>query len=105
MDHRAEFGSQERGETPAPRTHTETMQQAREAEEYRGPDTKHPEKAHGIRGICPLGLLPYFNLIWDLCPDMMHINKNLWDRCIVGLFMGKRNPTFPTNNKNPGRPP
>jgi hypothetical protein len=98
-----QFRSQEFEETPAPRTHIESMQQAREAEEYRGPPKKHPEKTHGIRGTCPLGLLPFFNIIWDLCPDLMHINKNLWDRCIVALFMGKRDPKKPTKNPNPGR--
>ena len=97
------FQSEELHETPAPRTHDETMQQAKKAEQYRGADDHHPKHSHGIRGICPLGLLPFFNLIWDLCPDMMHINKNLWDRCIVALFRGKRDPTKSKKNPNPGR--
>jgi hypothetical protein len=79
------------------------MQQAIEAEGYQGPPKDHPEKTHGIRGTCPLSLLPFFNIIWDLCPDMMHINKNLWDRCIISMFMGKRNPKVSKKNPNPGR--
>jgi hypothetical protein len=103
QDYAGDFGSQEFRATPAPRTHRETMQQAKEAEEYRGPDDKHPENTHGIRGTCPLGFLPFFNIIWDLCPDMMHINKNLWDRCIIALFKGARNPKLSKNNPKPGR--
>jgi hypothetical protein len=102
-DEAGEFGSSELGETPAPRTHRETMEQAKEAEEYSGPNDKHPENTHGIRGTCPLGLLAFFDIIWDLCPDMMHINKNLWDRCIVALLTGRRKPTLSKKNPNPGR--
>ena len=97
------FGSKEFDEAPAPRTHSESTRQAKEAEEYCGAECHHPENTHGIRGWCPLGLLPFFNIIWDLCPDLMHINKNLWDRCIVALFMGKRDPKKPKKNPNPGR--
>jgi hypothetical protein len=97
------FGSKEFDEAPAPRTHSESTRQAKEAEEYCGAECHHPEHTHGIRGWCPLSLLPFFNIIWDLCPDLMHINKNLWDRCIVALFMGQRDPKKPKKNPNPGR--
>jgi hypothetical protein len=103
VDAKNEFESQEFGPTPAPRTRIESMQQALEAEEYYGADDNHPAKAHGIRGTCPLSLLPFFNIIWDLCPDLMHINKNLWDRCIVAMFLGKRNPKLGKKNVHPGR--
>ena len=33
-------------------------------------------------------------MIWDFCPDMMHIIKTFWERLVLGVFSGKREPTF-----------
>ena len=35
-----------------------------------------------------------FNMIWDFCPDMMHIIKTFFERLVLGVFSGKRRPTF-----------
>ena len=47
-----------------------------------------------------LGELPLYDIIWDVCPDAMHIVKNLFDRCLIPLLSGKRAPTG-QNLKNP----
>jgi hypothetical protein len=31
-------------------------------------------------------------MIWDFCPDMMHIIKTFFDRLMIGVFSGKRKP-------------
>jgi hypothetical protein len=41
-------------------------------------------------------------MIWDFCPDMMHINKTFWERLAVGVFSGARCPPFTA--KKPAEP-
>jgi hypothetical protein len=60
--------------------------------------------ASGINGLCVLGLLPFFDLCWDICLDMMHVLKNIWQEHLILLFKGKGRPKKPTpytkNNKS-----
>ena len=35
-----------------------------------------------------------FNMIWDFCPDLMHIIKTFFERLVVGVFDGSRRPQF-----------
>jgi hypothetical protein len=32
-------------------------------------------------------------MIWDFCPDMMHIIKTFFERLLLGVFTGARKPT------------
>jgi hypothetical protein len=41
-------------------------------------------------------------MIWDFCPDVMHIIKTFFDRLVLGVFSGERRPTF--NRTEPKKP-
>ena len=53
-------------------------------------------------------------MIWDFCPDMMHIIKTIFERLLIGVFSGSRKPVFkrqepkvpgtPATAKQPGTP-
>jgi hypothetical protein len=98
-----DYGCQEEERRPPPtlRTHAESKAQGTASEEYDGPADAHPKNNHGISGWCPLTLLPQFNIIWDICPDMMHIVKNLMERVFVKLMGGKRIPALGKALKHP----
>ena len=32
-------------------------------------------------------------MIWDFCPDLMHIIKTFFERLLIGVFSGSRKPT------------
>jgi hypothetical protein len=46
-----------------------------------------------------------FDMIWDFCPDMMHIIKTFFERLVLGTFSGVRKPTHfkRTEPADPGR--
>ena len=52
----------------------------------------------GIDGFCVLGRLYLFDIIWDIGPDMMHIDKNIYQLHLVPLFDGSKN-TAPAKPK------
>jgi hypothetical protein len=33
-------------------------------------------------------------MIWDFCPDMMHIIKTFFERLVLGVFSGSRKPNY-----------
>jgi hypothetical protein len=47
-------------------------------------------------------VLEDFDMIWDFCPDMMHIIKTFWERLVLGVYSGKRRPVF--TKKPPKKP-
>ena len=98
----ASFGSYEFDETPDVRTHEETVQVGIEADAI-GRTGTQPDVCEGVKGPCFLSFLDLFNLIWDICPDLMHIIKNLFQRMFVPLFsgLGKRMPKFPRKMTEP----
>lgn len=51
-----------------------------------------PFKEHGIHEPCPLRHLPFFDVVWDFMPDMMHLNSGVWQRHLFELMKGKRMP-------------
>jgi hypothetical protein len=76
-----------------PRTHKETDRIGREGDEHvrlKLSDASHPKHDSGIRRWCPLAILPLFDLIRDILPDMMHIIKNFFDGHFIRLFKGTR---------------
>ena len=81
---------------PAPRTHAQACAEAKTSDEaaHHPWDRKtHPRLATGINHWSPLSVLNKFDMIWDFCPDMMHIIKTFFDRLLVGVFSGERKPT------------
>ena len=81
------WGSVETRSAPPPRTHEESVQQGIEAD-Y----DLLLRKMTGINGSCPLSILPLFNIIRDVVPDLMHIIVNLFKHWIP-LLAGERGPT------------
>ena len=51
-----------------------------------------PYKTSGVKEASPLRFLPFFNLVWDVLPDMMHIISGIWKRHIFAVLLGKRMP-------------
>jgi hypothetical protein len=46
----------------------------------------------GVKECSPLMLLYLFDLIWDIMPDMMHINTGIWHRHFLKMLTGQRFP-------------
>ena len=93
---------------PAPRTHARACAEAKASDNaaHHPWDRKnHPRKASGINHWSPLSVLNKFDMIWDFCPDMMHIIKTFFDRLVVGVFSGSRKPASfkRTEPVEPGR--
>ena len=81
---------------PLARTHDEACRQAKISEDtlYSYTNKKNPRFKSGINNWSPLSLLMKFNMIWDFCPDMMHIIKTWFERLVVGVYSGERRPTL-----------
>jgi hypothetical protein len=79
---------------PPNRTHAEAREQGIQGDNYKGPKTSHPEHTTGIKHECPLCYLYLFNIIWDVCPDMMHIIKNFFEKVVLKLMGGQRIPQW-----------
>ena len=89
---------------PAPRKHSDFVEQglANELHEQllampnarsRGVFKKDlPRKVTGIKEACPFRFLPFFDIVWDFCPEMMHIISGIWKRHVFSMFAGKRTP-------------
>lgn len=89
-------------EPPEYRTHSESVQHGRDADDYKGPENGHPRHTTGINGSCALVNLFHFDIIWDICPDMMHIIKNFFEKLSFKVFNGSRVPRWSDHkNKKP----
>jgi hypothetical protein len=91
---------------PAARTHDRACAEAKESDSK--PYHTWKQKSHvrlktGINHWCPLSVLTNFDMIWDFCPDMMHIIKTFWERLVLGVYSGKRRPEA-FKKKAPVRP-
>jgi hypothetical protein len=102
-----EFGTeaQRAADPPEFRTHDETGEQGHKSEVYTGPENAHPRKSTGVNGTCALVFLFLFNLIWDVCPDMMHIIKNFFEKLTFKVFRGSRIPTWSAKTFGLNAPP
>lgn len=83
---------------PRQRTHDETVRIGRKCDRHErdgGVNAKHPRHKTGITRWCPLAILPFFNLIRDILPDMMHIIKGVFDGHFIPLFKGNRSLSVP----------
>ena len=84
------------GGAPTPRTHARACAEGKtsDAAAYHPWDRKnHPRLATGINHWSPLSVLDKFDMIWDFCPDMMHIIKTFFERLMLGVYSGARKPT------------
>jgi hypothetical protein len=83
---------------PAPRTHARACAEAHlsasKPHETWEKDKKHVRLTTGINHWCPLSVLSKFDMIWDFCPDMMHIIKTFFERLVLGVFSGSRKPNY-----------
>lgn len=86
------FGSVERGGPPPQRTHAEATAEGVKCDEYTGPACHHPRTRSGINGATPFSHCPLFDIIRDLCPDMMHIIVNFFLHWLP-VLSGSRRPT------------
>jgi hypothetical protein len=91
---------------PAPRTHDKACAEGLESDGK--PHHTWDSKAHvrlttGINHWCPLSVLHKFDMIWDFCPDMMHIVKTFFERLVLGVFSGSRKPEY--KHEEPKKPP
>lgn len=79
---------------PAPptRTHASIVSDAEKQRDHIGPKKYAPYKTTGVKECSPLRFLPYFDLVWDILPDMMHIVPVMWKGHIFQMFKGKRTP-------------
>ena len=73
--------------------HDEVVRVAKAIESNQGLASPEDLKSeHGIFGWCPLCILPLFNIVWDILPDMMHIMEGIYKRILFQLFKGKKLP-------------
>jgi hypothetical protein len=100
------FGSEERGSVPPSRTSEGMCAEGRANEAHRvavvnGEAYKKdsPYKLSGVKELCPLSFLPLFNIVWDMCPDMMHVIPAIMKGHIMPLLKGLRIPVRPKTRK------
>lgn len=66
------------------------------------PDNKdHPRYQSGVFKMCPLALLPLWDMVWDFLPDWMHMTKGYFNGHMLPLMKGARAPGAATTLKNP----
>jgi hypothetical protein len=87
---------------PEPRNHAECVEEGKASTNWTGHETRHPRHQSGIDGTCALIYLHLFDIVWDICPDMMHIIKNFFEKLTFQLFSGDRVPNWSASkNKEP----
>jgi hypothetical protein len=98
------FGPPDNRDPPEPRNHDECVAQGKASDDYRGFKNAHVRFDTGINRSCPLSFLHLFDIVWDICPDMMHIVKNFFEKITFQLFAGKRAPEWDkSKNKRPAK--
>jgi hypothetical protein len=70
------------------------VEQGKASDDWTGPDNRHPRHTTGVNASCPLSKLHLFDIIWDICPDMMHIIKNFFEKLTMQVFSGARVPSW-----------
>jgi hypothetical protein len=76
--------------------------QGKASDDYRGFRNAHVKYTTGINRSCALSFLHLFDIVWDICPDMMHIIKNFFEKLTFKLFAGQRTPEWDkSKNKKP----
>jgi hypothetical protein len=84
-----------RGTNPPPaRNHATAVEQGQATDKWKGTLKGDPRHETGINTSCPLSFLHLFDVIWDICPDMMHIVKNFFEKLTWSVFSGNRIPAW-----------
>ena len=68
------------------------MRAAYANEQHNGFKKDAPYKRTGVKEVTPLSLLPFFNVVWDVLPDLMHVIPDIWKGHLFPMFRGKRFP-------------
>jgi hypothetical protein len=98
------FGPLDNRGPPEARNHTECVAQGTASDNYQGFQKYHVKHDTGINCSCPLSFLHQFDIVWDICPDMMHIIKNFFEKLTFKLFTGMRTPEWDkSKNKMPAK--
>ena len=82
----------ERRPAPRPRTHESICRAAEAQRDHVGYKKDAPYKTTGVKETSGFSVLPYFDLVWDVLPDMMHIVPVMWKGHIFQMFRGTRAP-------------
>jgi hypothetical protein len=103
MRHAGVYGEAETRDPPTPRTHEEMVADAIESEAFKGGDANanHPRFRTGVHKMCPLALLPFWDMVWDFMPDWMHITKGYFHGHMLPLMKGNRPIAAATQLPNP----
>jgi hypothetical protein len=91
----ATYGPVEDRPPSAHRTNADFLQHGQANETYKGPKSRAPYKASGIKELSMLAALPMWDMVWDVLGDMMHIVVGLWKGHIFDMLAGKREPAKP----------
>ena len=99
-DHRFQLDAEFGGiapERPALRTHAEVIEAAVENEAWEGKqDSRNaPWQKTSVKQLSPLCALPLFDMIWDMGPDGMHLNDNIFETHGIDVLCGRRHPNRP----------
>ena len=78
-----------------PRTHAQVAKQGAEAENWEGFKKDHPKRLVGVKRLSPLLLVPLFDIVWDITPDMMHIIEGFQKTHLLSLLKCNRRPKAP----------
>jgi hypothetical protein len=85
----------ENGDPPAMRTHDSIVRDAEADRDHtlaKGYKKHAPHKTTGVKELSPFRFLAFFDLVWDIMPDLMHIVPVMWKGHIFKMFGGKRTP-------------
>ena len=91
----ARFGGIMDDPAPVIWEHRDFVASAYANEGWTGPASHAPWHDTGIKTVSPLCFLPFFDLVWDLGPDMMHLNLNIFALHLFPVLAGKRYPAKP----------
>jgi len=91
-DASATFGPLEDRDPPPVRTHEQFVADAIANETHVGYKKDRPYKTTGVKEVSPLSRLPLFNIVWDVCPDMMHAVPRIWGGHVMPMLREARFP-------------
>jgi hypothetical protein len=90
---------------PHARTHAGICEVGRRLSNFEGTkaERERQQEATGINGFCVLGLLPMFDMAWDILLDWMHVIKNIFEDHLLKLFFAAKpvaQPKHPSHKMN-----
>ena len=98
MREHVDFGERTHADnTQYMRTHAQALHDAQLSEACSLPTAhrKHPRYQTGVDGICSFSLLDLFDMVYDVLPDIMHIDAGIFKARLVQLMKGECYPKRP----------